>query len=242
MLNLLYNFKDNMSRLQHFKLNQQGRDFFVGDIHGCFSLLQSKLDEISFNPRVDRVFSVGDLIDRGEESDKVIEWLNKPWFHAVRGNHEDMCINYFRSSPESRNSSYLINGGGWFIELPRNRQEKIVNYLSDLPYQITVETARGTVGVIHAEVTDNDWDFTARNLSDSYAIQRKALWAREKIRGGVWHDAHIRGIDYVVVGHTPLTQPRLLGNVFYIDTGACYGDNGGGITLKTIHDLIKEVV
>lgn len=231
-----------MNKLQHYRLNKAGRDFFVGDIHGCFKLLQLKLDEVSFNPKTDRLFSVGDLIDRGEDSDKVIDWLNKPWFHAVRGNHEDMCINYFNTSPDGSSSAYLINGGQWFIELPRIRQEKIVNYLSDLPYQITVETVKGTVGVIHAEVANDDWNFTASNLEDNYAVQRKALWSRNKIQGCGNKYTHVRGIDYVIVGHTPLTQPRLLGNVFYIDTGAVFGDNAGGLTLKTVDELIKEVI
>lgn len=71
--------------LKQFIINKTGTDYVVGDIHGCFSLLQAKLDEIGFDPTKDRLFSVGDLVDRGTESDKVLEWLSKPWFHAVCG-------------------------------------------------------------------------------------------------------------------------------------------------------------
>lgn len=67
-----------MSKLKHFTVNTAGRDFAVGDIHGHFTRLQVALDAVSFDPAVDRLFSVGDLVDRGPESEQVLEWLAKP--------------------------------------------------------------------------------------------------------------------------------------------------------------------
>ncbi|MCW8994392.1 MAG: protein phosphatase, partial [Psychromonas sp.] len=52
----------------HYQQNDQGRDFFVGDIHGKYGLLMLALSNVNFNANVDRLFSVGDLIDRGEAS------------------------------------------------------------------------------------------------------------------------------------------------------------------------------
>ena len=54
-----------VSRVKRFAANTAGRDFAVGDIHGHFTRLQSALDKAGFEPSVDRLFSVGDLIDRG---------------------------------------------------------------------------------------------------------------------------------------------------------------------------------
>jgi serine/threonine protein phosphatase 1 len=48
----------------------------------------------------------------------------------------------------------------------------------------------------------------------------------------------VTGIDYVVVGHTPLKKPIRLGNVFYIDTGACFGRD---LTLLSTEDLLKII-
>jgi len=39
---------------------------------------------------VDQLFSVGDLVDRGPESHRVLEWLARPWFFAICGNHDFM--------------------------------------------------------------------------------------------------------------------------------------------------------
>jgi serine/threonine protein phosphatase 1 len=60
----------------------------VGDIHGHFQRLQQCLEAVGFDPAVDRLFSVGDLVDRGPHSEAALDWLAQPWFHAVQGNHE----------------------------------------------------------------------------------------------------------------------------------------------------------
>lgn len=64
--------------------NTQGRDFVVGDIHGEFSLLESALESISFDRERDRLICCGDLIDRGPESHRALEFLLKPWFYSMK--------------------------------------------------------------------------------------------------------------------------------------------------------------
>ena len=54
-----------MSLVQRFTQNTRGRDFVVGDLHGCFDHLRVMLEHIQFNRVTDRLFCVGDLVDRG---------------------------------------------------------------------------------------------------------------------------------------------------------------------------------
>ncbi len=49
--------------MPRFSRNEIGRDFAVGDIHGCFEHLSRSLKAIDFDEGVDRLFSVGDLVD-----------------------------------------------------------------------------------------------------------------------------------------------------------------------------------
>ena len=74
--------------------NDQGRDYVVGDLHGCRQLLDQLLEFVDFSPENDRLFSVGDLIDRGSDSLGCLALLEKPWFYAVRGNHEEMLLDF----------------------------------------------------------------------------------------------------------------------------------------------------
>jgi serine/threonine protein phosphatase 1 len=82
--------------IKKLKNNTVGKDYFVGDIHGCYEQLMEALVKIKFNPDVDRLISVGDLVDRGADSVKCLNLLKEPWFHAVSGNHEDMMTKSFR--------------------------------------------------------------------------------------------------------------------------------------------------
>ena len=56
----------------------------MGDLHGCFNLLMSRLKELDFNPYEDLLLSVGDLIDRGPNSLKCLSLIEQKWFIAIR--------------------------------------------------------------------------------------------------------------------------------------------------------------
>ncbi len=76
--------------------NERGCDFVVGDIHGAFDLVLRAMDKARFDPAVDRLLSVGDLIDRGDGSHRCARFLAQPYVHAVRGNHEDMLLDLYK--------------------------------------------------------------------------------------------------------------------------------------------------
>lgn len=116
---------------QTFKANGKGRDFVAGDLHGHFELLEKILGQVEFDTFTDRLFMTGDLVDRGPHSELVTEWLAKPWFHSVRGNHEQMIIDYWEGLGDRLRHSK--NGGQWFYSCPINLQKKLWrNYLDCL--------------------------------------------------------------------------------------------------------------
>lgn len=212
--------------------NALGRDFFVGDLHGMFPALERLLERAGFDPAADRVFSVGDLIDRGPHSSTYRSWLNQPWFHAIRGNHEALGLRAARAVLEGDAraglavADWAANGGGWLTERLDSAREALARLHDDvtaLPYLRTVTTVLGRVGVVHAEVPmDIAWPALCAQLAGSATLQEAVLWSRERIRA---QDATpVSGIDWVVCGHTPLREAQRLGNHWFIDTGACYTD------------------
>ena len=62
--------------------------FLVGDIHGCFNELQILLKKASYSFRSHRLILLGDLINKGPDSFKVLSWVREKPVEAIIGNHE----------------------------------------------------------------------------------------------------------------------------------------------------------
>lgn len=208
-------------KIKQFDQNISGRDFIVGDIHGWFLVLEKQLKEVGFDKEKDRLFALGDLIDRGPQSRRCIEFLDYPWFYSIKGNHEEMCYEYHNNI--SWFQSYAIHGGQWFIDSPRDLQQKYVDRLDALDHIFEIDTINGKFGLIHAEVPCNDWDMF-KIYFDRYG--ESALWSFDlfnafvKDIGKQRTNPYINGIDYVVHGHVSVPYPVYFGNQIYIDTGA----------------------
>lgn len=207
--------------VRRFEKNTRGRDLIVGDIHGHFVKLTQALCVVDFNPAHDRLFSVGDLVDRGPDCDHLLVWLAQPWFHAVRGNHEDMAIRWPNGNMDPVN--YMQNGGGWNIGNPPELQREIAESLQVLPVAIELNTEQGLIGIVHAGCPFPSWTDFIQSLEDESvsknmraAIYEAALWSRERITG--MDDSIVDGVRAVVVGHTPMERATTLGNTYFIDT------------------------
>ncbi len=64
--------------------------YAIGDIHGCYKTFRALLDEIGFRPSKDRLWLVGDLVNRGPRSLDVLRWAadHEESLVAVLGNHD----------------------------------------------------------------------------------------------------------------------------------------------------------
>ncbi len=226
------NSKVPARRVQYFEINEQGHDWVVGDIHGCYSDLQHELDRLGFDATVDRLFSVGDLVDRGPESEQCLTWLAKPWFHAIRGNHEEMFLHYYWGNLPARQLQDV--GGQWAVELYEDELGSYAQAFESLPLAIQVETRTGCVGIVHADSPLPAWSDLMSQLESAAGQELSMLmngcqWSRDRIRHGI--TTPVEGVARVIVGHNTVSEPVMLGNVHFIDTGAGLG---GHLTVMQI--------
>lgn len=228
---MLMREKNASNVVRRFLANDSGRDFVVGDIHGHFSFLNDLLKLVGFDPKTDRLFAVGDLVDRGPESERVIDWLKKPWFFSVIGNHEQMIIDCLCGVGDI--ARHTRNGGEWFYKLSDAAKLEVVTALKKLPMIIELELSSGeTVGIVHAEapllIQSDHWRQGVAALmgefgKDAFELATKiALYSRSKFeRQDV---SFVVGIVSLYVGHTTVPKVTRLGNVIYIDTGCSFSD------------------
>lgn len=225
--------------VQCFTRNTSGRDFVVGDVHGCFDQLQAALEKVRFDPLVDRCFSVGDLIDRGPDSVAALTWLEQPWFHACLGNHEGMLLAALPDRGASFKMWVVWNGGDWWLNTDPATRTRFRDRLARLPLAMEIETAWGRVGIVHADVPcDMDWkEFTVSLEGDDSKTRDAALWSRSRAMGHI--TGPVPGIARIVCGHTIRADRRVyvMNNVWFIDTGAYREDGISSLTLLELSTL-----
>lgn len=110
---------------------------------------------IGFDKDRDRLFSVGDLIDRGPASFECLHLAFEPWFYSVRGNHEIMAHDALNGVGSLEH--WFINGGNWVAsENPLEMRQILNEAMRYLPYAREVQIDDKRVGIVHAE-PPGDW-------------------------------------------------------------------------------------
>ncbi len=179
-----------------FEPNFLGRDFVIGDLHGSFPCFLRLLEGIQFDPAKDRMFSCGDLVDRGPDSHACLSLLRESWFHAVLSNHELMMLDTLTSPfPNAYWYVWMRSGGTWAMEtmnvvtaiesrktnpnLPRplitEADYDIIDLqtaVAQLPHLITVKTKAGKkFHIVHAELPPTKEPITDEMLADPKKLQ-----------------------------------------------------------------------
>lgn len=242
-------------------LQVKGRTFIMGDLHGCYDTMQQTLQALAFTPEQgDVVLALGDLTDRGPDSLSCLRLLHHPWFHTIRGNHEQLMLTaLLGQSPQAR-KLWFMNGGSWYENLDATTQAEVITLcqqkVSALPYAMEITTrAQHRVGLVHADPVFSHWQQlinTLRAPTPDPELLEKLLWRRERLhhlrqaktstdqRGSPPKDDHIAGIDLICLGHTPLPgeAPWASGNLLWLDNG-CFCSNEHDLVILDIDEWLE---
>lgn len=206
----------------------ESRLFFVGDIHGRYYELLEKLKQVGFEFGKDYLISEGDLIDRGPHIVDVVKFfMETPNCYGVIGNHDNFLIEYDihpdKWIKDARNGSEdTIEQMG--IHNLKKYKKMIVGHFSLI---LEVEQDGIKFGVIHGGVPfDNNkpqqWSKIIRKAKRNKGYRANLMWDRTVIRKVIAGDVdgipEVKGIDYLVHGHTTLPEALQFQNRFYIDT------------------------
>jgi serine/threonine protein phosphatase 1 len=227
--------------------------YAIGDVHGEYKTLIELMSRI---PGESELFFTGDLIDRGPDSQKVVDLVRSDSHHCVLGNHEVMMIEEAHKMQKLRaeyivDDLWALNGGLSVLlsygiieavdeEIAYTRDEAAIDkflddaeWMASLPLYLKAPVKwrdRYDILISHASI-GRDWQrvVSIRSGDKQYDfIRNYATWNREQ-----------RGADpssqvFNVFGHTPqvvLNTPSDVDdtrNWINIDTGCTYDRDGQG--------------
>jgi hypothetical protein len=140
----------------------------IGDIAGQYKTLLALLKKMPD----DEVLSVGDMVDRGPDSFKVLQWF-KNHGKAVFGNHEHLMLDAIDNGGYYQRGIWLYNGGGATIRSfgCETAQEmaghELVEWVRTLPLYVKLDGALVSHSFIHPDQTLEE----ACNLGLGFAYQ-----------------------------------------------------------------------
>ncbi|WP_417503071.1 metallophosphoesterase [Marinobacter sp.] len=213
--------------------NPIGTDWLCGDMHGHYDALQRALHEVGFRPEQDRLFLLGDVIDRGPKSKELLNWvLATDYVQSVMGNHELMFV---ASSFNFRyQEKHRAIGGEWVDHIDFSEYRKLTTRcIQQLPLAITLACENGSIGLVHAQSPADSWpDVQNAVLSDRFAID--STWPWNRAQGS---DQTIAGVTAVASEHIGTAEVIQKGNQVWIDTL----EQTGHMTLVRAEDIIGWV-
>ena len=170
--------------------------YAIGDIQGCFEALQRLLEKIDFDGRRDRLWLVGDLVNRGPQSLEVLRFVKSLGSAAITvlGNHDLHLIMLSEGSSKLRDDDTLerILAAedrdellAWLRALPLMHVENnfAMVHAGLLP-QWTVKKARTLAGEVEAALRASNYrQFLAHMWGSEPAAWREDLtgWARLRV-------------------------------------------------------------
>ena len=213
--------------------------YVIGDVHGHYNELVKLINKLP-NKFDSKICFVGDLIDRGPDSKKVVDLVKKYNYDCVLGNHEQMCIehagnpyNYVGGYGQSPLNNFGYNGGVSTLDSYGNLellQNNIETFFLELPifkhYPIKNKDGKSLI-VTHSCCLNYINDIEDFDNIDSLDIE-DIIWNRDAQNG---YNYIKESKEYFnVFGHT-ITSEVIINNKFAsIETGIAAKNRGGKLT------------
>lgn len=218
----------------------------IGDIHGCSYTLERLYDQIIKEHGEIPVYSVGDLVDRGNNSYETIEFIIKKDISFTPGNHDYMFYHFFKNPSSIFARSWLFNGSENTLESYERHEEAVFPHIEAIkkaPFFFNLDDCF----ISHAGISNQFKKFFSKNnileneneladiIDTNYKNDSGVLWSRDRLM-------NIGKLQ--IVGHTKQKDVFLdeEANAAYIDTGACVGNKLSAVIVEknSIINILEE--
>ena len=197
------------------------KTLIVGDTHGCFYEFKALLKKAKYQKESARLILLGDMINRGPDSLKMLEWARANGAEAIRGNHEQAFIDGLEGQrPLSQSLQKLKKDMGQDLNF-------WLKWLKRLPFYIKTEDFIAVHGGLVPGQRIED--------SDPHLLMNIRTWdgKGQDIKNPnhpAWHSLYKRD-TLVVYGHWAEQGLKIKPNSIGLDTGCVYGGELSGLLL-----------
>jgi serine/threonine protein phosphatase 1 len=213
------------------------RRIVIGDVHGHYDTLMTLLDAIAPSEE-DRVYFLGDLIDRGPKSAQVVEFVKQSGYTCLLGNHEQMVLEILGQGniKGSALQAWLYSGG--YSTVNSYGEDGISQDHMDWMRTLPTHLDLGDYWLVHAGVHPR--------LPIEKQTTEQFCWIREEFHG--MEEPYFPN-KMIITGHTiTFTLPGVApGKIakgrgwLDIDTGAYHPKSGWLTGLDLTNSLIYQV-
>jgi serine/threonine protein phosphatase 1 len=199
----------------------------IGDVHGCYYTLKQLVEKIKNKYPDIKIYCVGDLVDRGNNSFEVIEFVVAEKILFTIGNHDFMFYSNMRDPFSLMAKSWNYNGAETTLASYKDKLEQMDEHL-DVIINSPLFFNLDDCFISHAGISKSFIDKLPENfLSDDTFLKEilsNNLYDQNSI---IWTRGDLLNIGKLqVVGHTHRKEVFFDkgANAVYIDTTA-YGNN-----------------
>ena len=200
----------------------KARVFVIGDVHGCFDELMLLLKKAKCDPQKERVILVGDLINKGPDSFKVLSWAYEQKIEIVIGNHELKFLGFCEKQPEALGPELEKLKEAMGPDL-----KKWLSWIKNWPVYIEEEgfliIHGGLVPGEHPEQSKIEYLVNIRYWDGCGKDMNNPMYPP-------WHDFYA-GSKLVVYGHWAKQGLKIKENSIGLDTACVYGGQLSGLWL-----------
>jgi len=202
------------------------RRLVIGDIHGCFAELQDLLEKAGVSTE-DEIIAVGDIVDRGPETGKVLDWFRgQRNASSLMGNHERKHVRVMRGELRPALAQVIVRQ-----QLGEQAYAAACRFMDSLPRFRELPEATLAHGFLEPGV---------QAAKQRETVLVGAMSGEQYLRKKYdrpWYDLYAasKPIKPLIVGHLVYKEngePLVVNDVVYcIDTGCCHGLRLTGVLL-----------
>ena len=217
-----------------FDTTPTDNDLILGDIHADLDGAKGALAKAGFNPDKQRLFTVGDNIDRGPQAKETLDCMKQYGVQSIMGNHDWAHHRY---------GQHMLNAAATGKKIPmtlKPEMENTKNQLGDdyikhttemgqYPLWLPFQDSQGSGHILHGGI--DPFKSMEDQQPDKMMIRRyhpspNGFQEHESEEFPYWQRSYTGHLGTIIHGHAPMSHhhnDHSNPNVFSLDGGGAFG-------------------